>query len=633
MQLRAEEKAQEAKRIAAEAGATVERLPTPAFVTLAVKPGDEQSLIDRLREDPAVESAEVNALRFPQAIPIDDLYPRQWDMSLIDASGGWAYNRGDGVTIAVLDTGIAYEDFGAFRRAPQLSRADFVFPFDATDGSAHANDRDGHGTHVTGTLAQDWDVVGVAGLAPHAFIMPVRVCSETGCPSDAVAEGVRWAVDHGADVVNISLSGPTPTQVERDAFSYAEERGVVAVAAAGNGGSDLIGDPVLPYPARYETVISVGAINSLGQRTAYSNWGEHDGEGGLHILAPGGNTHEDLDGDSFDDGVLQETFVHRCAHAKPIDYKAFELCTLYGTSMAAPHVSGVAAMLLSEYQGLTPLEVRRVLACSAKDVVPGGDDPENGAGLVQAGDALSDSDGNGIVDCLDDPPALKVTVSDVRVLPDGLGRVSVDASVPYPGLLSYEVALNYEPLVADMASCIPRVETICEKSGPDRIAITSEPSNPVWGTFRLAHIDMRAVGNLNAFTSIQVQVQAQSARIPDIGLEVVRDDGSFRIVNPSSSRYGDLDCDNKVGPTDVLVALRGNPWPCSPIADANCDGIVDARDAIDLVAYLGNVARPQSAGCAPIGYSPLDPTPTPDPTEAPTPVDELSPAATATLAP
>ena len=165
--------------------------------------------------------------------------------------------------------------------------------------------------------------------------------------------------------------------------------------------------------------------------------------------------------------------------------------------------------------------------------------------------------------------------------------------------------------------------------------ITSEPDKPVWGGFRVAYLDMRAGDALGAGTSIHLEITAETAREPDIGLSIARDDGFILATDPSSSRYGDLDCDNKVGPPDVLVALRGNPFPCNPIADANCTGSIDAHDAIDIIAFLGNVARPQSSDCPPIGFSPDDPTPTPtpEPTPEPTPTEEATPTPTATPEP
>ncbi|MCH7483912.1 MAG: S8 family serine peptidase, partial [Chloroflexi bacterium] len=261
----------ESARLALQVGARVERVSVRGgFATLSLPPGQEAEAIERLRADPAVESAELNPLKQPSRIPVDEFFPLQWNMKLIGAPEAWSTSFAAGVTIAVLDTGIAYEDYKEFGRSPELSQANFVSPYDATDDTTHANDEDGHGTHITGTLAQDWDAYGVAGLVPQAAIMPVRVCRPHGCPADSIAAGVYWAVDHGADVINLSLGGSIVTTIEREAFEYAEAAGVVVVAAAGNGGGDLIGDPNLDFPARIETVISVGALDRFMERAGYS---------------------------------------------------------------------------------------------------------------------------------------------------------------------------------------------------------------------------------------------------------------------------------------------------------------------------------------------------------------------------
>jgi len=522
------------------------------------------------------------------------------------------------VTIAVLDTGIAYEDYGEFGRSPELSEAFFVTPHDTTNGSDHANDQAGHGTHVTGTLVQDWDAVGVAGLVPKTSIMPVRVCTLTGCSSDAMADGVYWAVSHGADVINISLSGPSPSSIEREAFQYAEANGVVVVAAAGNGGGDLVGDNRLEYPARFATVVSVGAVNRLMARAGYSSYGDHEGADGLHVMAPGGNTHQDLDGDGFDDGVLQSTYAHTCGSPDQ-DFKVFGLCSYYGTSMATPHVSGIAAMVLSLQPDLTPAEVRQVLGCATLDLGEEGYDDEHGAGLVQADKAVHDTDHNGIVDCLDPPPTLAVTASDEKVRPGETLRLSIDGQVPAPGISGYEAMITFEPAVAKPVSCTPREGAHCEVQ-EDRVYLSDEPDSPLWGTFRLAYIEFEAVGQLDALTSVHLDFAAISAREPDIGLQIVLDDGSIRVADPVATVVGDLDCDNQVLPADVIAALRfgdGEAPFCHGLGDVDCSGAVTARDGLAIVAFLGGLAQPQSLDCPPIGISVEAPEPTPSATAGP----------------
>jgi serine protease len=355
-----------------------------------------------LQAQPEIEMAELDVLRHPAFDPDDALYPYQWDLPMIQAPLAWDVARGAGVTVAVLDTGVAYEDYQGFRRAPDLQQTQFVFPYDAISGVAHANDDEGHGTHVAGTIAEDsGNEIGAAGIAPQAAIMPVKVCAPSGCPASAIADGIYWAVGHGASVINLSLGGPSISEIERDALAYAEQQNVVVVAAAGNGGDDYQGDALLDYPAAIATVVSIGAVRYDGMRTRYSNYGYGDNGATLDLVAPGGDRSVDQNGDGFPDGILQNTFAFACSDA-PRDYTRFAYCSYQGTSMATAHVSGVAALLVSAYPGLTAAQVRRALTCSARDLGPPGRDLEYGAGLVQASEALRDRDHDGIVDCLDD---------------------------------------------------------------------------------------------------------------------------------------------------------------------------------------------------------------------------------------
>ncbi len=435
--------------------------------------------------------------------------------------------------------------------------------------------------------------------------MPVRVCRPFGCSSDAIAAGVYWAVDNGADVINLSLGGSIVTEIEREAFKYAEVSGVVVVAAAGNGGSDLIGDPELDYPARIETVISAGALDRSMQRAAYSSYGEHEGEGGLHLLAPGGTKDEGGNGD----GILQSTYAFACGAGPADDYTQFALCSYFGTSMATPHVSGIAAMLLSQHPDLKPVQVRQTLRCAAIDLGEPGYDTEYGAGMSFAPAAVADWDQDGFVDCLDLRPSVTASAGEAEVRPGEIVRVPVDVTAGFPGVTVYEVYVSFDSAVSEAVGCTPREQTICVFED-GRVTVFGSPSSPLSGHFRPAYVDFRAADVPTGFSILQVEVAAISAQVPDIGLQLFTEDGSVGISDPGPTLAGDLDCDSKVGPDDAIDVLRATSGSASPFCvsqgDVNCSGAIDAADGLAIVAFIADIAQPQVADCPEIG-SPLPP--------------------------
>jgi serine protease len=266
--------------------------------------------------------------------PNDPLYPQQWHLRDMGAPAGWANSpAGEGVIVAVVDTGVSpVEDLGG---TVILQGASFV------SGVSSWADDNGHGTHVAGTIAQTTNNgLGVAGVAPNAQILPVKVLSGFGGGTSAgVAAGIDWAVDHGAQVINLSLGSGMPSRVVSTAVKKAHAAGVVVVAAAGNDGRRSVS-----WPGALPEAIGVGAIGPDGTRAPYSNWGV-----GVDIAAPGGDKRQE------GGGVLQDTIDRTDGHA----YKS-----LQGTSMAAPHVSGAAAVLLST-GFLDATDVHRLLLAGA----------------------------------------------------------------------------------------------------------------------------------------------------------------------------------------------------------------------------------------------------------------------------
>lgn len=311
----------------------------------------------------------------------DPLFDRQWNMRAIQVPEAWAqYGGGSAdVVVAVVDTGVAYQNSGIFSVAPDLVGTRFTAGQDFANGDAGANDDQGHGTHVAGTIAQTTDNgIGVVGVAPNVTVMPVKVLDLLGSgTSYDVAAGVRWAVDNGADVINLSLGGPTPDMTMRQACQYAYDNNVVVVAAAGNDGAEV------GYPAGYDTTICVSATDRQNNLSFYSNRGPE-----VDVAAPGGDTGVDTDSDGFPDGILQQTFPSITGIIP--DPTSFDYVYLQGTSMASPHVAGVVAMLLSN--GLSETNnteaVRGIFRESSLDLGTSGRDQSFGYGLVQLDAAL-----------------------------------------------------------------------------------------------------------------------------------------------------------------------------------------------------------------------------------------------------
>lgn len=286
-------------------------------------------------------------------VPNDPEYSQQWNLRSINIESAWDETKGSGVTVAVIDTGIS--------PVPDLKNTKFVEGYDFVNDQIEAFDDSGHGTHVAGTIAQSTNNnYGVAGVAYEASLMPLKVLGASGGGTVAdIAEAIRFAADKGADVINMSLGGPGESQLMEEAIDYAYHKGVFIVAAAGNADENSAS-----YPARYPRVVGVAALDSTGVKAPYSNFGA-----GVDISAPGG---------SETGKIRQETINSETGEAIFAEYQ--------GTSMAAPHVAGVAALVKAA--GIKePDEVLRVLKQSSRVVK---EDPLNhfGAGHLDASAAV-----------------------------------------------------------------------------------------------------------------------------------------------------------------------------------------------------------------------------------------------------
>lgn len=336
-------------------------------ITLAVGVEDEASVLARIRQNPAVESAEQLVRYEASYTPNDPDYGRQWNMTQIGMPTAWDKSRGKGVIVAVLDTGIAYEDYQEFKQVPDLKGAKFATGYDFVNDDEHANDDHGHGTHVAGTIAQVTNnKTGVAGVAFEATLMPVKVLNHFGSgTSSDIAEAIRFAADKGAQVINLSLGGGGFSKTMADAVEYARKKGAVVVCAAGNSGAGRV-----EYPAAYPGSVAVAAVGPDGTKAPYSSWGKE-----LDIAAPGGDKRK---GEQY--GVLQNTI-------DPRDPSKSVYAYYQGTSMATPHVSGVAALLFAA-GARSPEDVEKGLYAGASRVAGQDWSDHYGHGVLNAQKSL-----------------------------------------------------------------------------------------------------------------------------------------------------------------------------------------------------------------------------------------------------
>jgi len=279
-----------------------------------------------------IEYTELDYQAVASMVPNDPLYPNQWFLPKISAPGAWDISQGsEDVVVAVLDTGVApHSDVSA----KYLDGYDFV------DNDDSPVDGHGHGTFVSGVVAAITNnKKGVAGSGPNLKIMPVKVLSDGGWGYYSwIASGVRWAADHGADVINMSLGGPSSSATLQQAINYAHSKGVVVVAAAGNSGSTSYS-----YPGACNYTIAVGATDSSDKKASFSNYGDW-----VDIVAPGVNIFSTRKGGSY--GYWN------------------------GTSFSSPITAALAAILKSEDSTYSPDEIETIMEQTADDLGSPGKD-------------------------------------------------------------------------------------------------------------------------------------------------------------------------------------------------------------------------------------------------------------------
>jgi serine protease len=411
---------------AASTRSDVDSLEWIGELALLKDPGqpDPRILARELSQQTEVLYAEPNYLLRIGAVPNDPSYgPRQWNFQSINMPRAWDVAGGGSaeVIVAVIDSGVTSVPAGNYSArtwngssivtfglpvapSPDFDLSRFVNPRDFTISTtappATVIDMNGHGTHVAGTIGENTNNgTALAGIAYNVRIMPLKVCygpwefqfwasaagvpgftspDEGECPTDAIVAAIRFAADNGAKVINISLSGSGPITPLRDAITYAVQRGVFV--AVSNGNAYESGNPA-QYPASYaaalDGAVSVAATNRLNARSYYSSSGTY-----TEIAAPGGDAREG--------SLIWQASINQADASFNLIFPRFDRYqewNIQGTSMASPHVAGVAALLAS--RGITnPATIESILRQTARDLGPSGRDNDFGAGLIQPFAAL-----------------------------------------------------------------------------------------------------------------------------------------------------------------------------------------------------------------------------------------------------
>jgi len=330
-------------------------------VVLKVPSGQEAAYVQKLLDSPGVQYAEPNYLVTIAAItPDDPLWPQQYGPTHIQAQDAWTLTTGtSSVTVAIIDSGID-------RNHPEFAGR-ISSGYDFIDGDTDPQDECGHGTHVSGIIAASGNnAMGIAGMAWNVKIMPVRVLNGYcfGSTSD-IAEALVWASERGARVINLSLGTSAPSTLMENGVYFAYAHGAAIFAAAGNAGF-----PTIFYPAAYPQVMAVGATDINDLHADFSNTGT-----ALDLMAPGSD--------------ILSTTPYGPFYYETLLGTSRQFGTLSGTSMAAAHASGAAALLASMPQFDTPDKIYEALTGTGLDLDTPGRDDNTGYGLIHSFAALS----------------------------------------------------------------------------------------------------------------------------------------------------------------------------------------------------------------------------------------------------
>jgi len=566
-------------------------------------------VIKALRNRDDIKSARPNYIRQPLLTPDDNFYSFQWHYPQINLPQTWEVETGaEDVIVAVIDTGVLLNHPDL--QGKLVKGYDFIrSAASAADGDGIDNDPDDvgddangnssfHGTHVSGTIAAATNnSTGVAGIAWNSKVMPLRALGRLGGTDYDIEQAVRYAAqlpnDSGtippqkADVINLSLGGPTNNTTASTAFRLARDAGVIVVAAAGNSGDDGFS-----YPASLDGVVSVSAVGINQNIASYSNFGTT-----IDVAAPGG-AFTDLNGDGFNDGVLS-TAASDANGTIEFGYAFYQ-----GTSMAAPHIAGIAALMRSVNSQLSPADFDRLLSSGVmtKDLGASGRDDQYGYGLIDAYRAVNAAKSlagipleprNPIADVT--PAALNfgyVTESiDFNVANGADGVLSVRnitntsngwllvtaSSVNASGLGRYTASVDRSLLPLQTKTYAATISLATSVSVVDIPIIMQIINNSAVTDAGLHYVELKDGASSKTLYKVQAQLS--------------KGEYTYRFDNVAAGKYiivagTDSDSDNAI--CEVAEACGAYPMP-NNVLNIDVDGISGNKSDINFETSFGNV--------------------------------------------
>ena len=568
--------------------------------------------IKRLGKQPGVLYAEPNYILKPSAVPNDPAYKYQWHYPLINLPQAWDITTGSSaVVVAVIDTGVllAHPDL----QGQLVGGYDFISdPTNAGDGNGrdtNPNDEGDlccgasssfHGTHVAGTIAAATNnAIGVAGVASRSRIMPLRVLGLRGGTIDDINQAILYAarLPNGsgtlpaqrAGIINMSLGGPSFSAAQQDVVTQARNQGVIIIASAGNGA--LEGNPI-SYPAAYAGVVSVSAVAIDKTRAPYSSFNAF-----VDIAAPGGDGSRDLNGDGYSDGVLS---TRGDDSGGPVSFiYGFE----QGTSMAAPHVAGVAALMKAVNSALTPAQFDALLTGGklTQDLGTPGRDDQFGYGLVNAYAAVVAAQ----TSPTPVPPKLVVT-------PNGLnfGTLGTNATLSLVNGGGGNLSVTS---VTDNASWLTVGVASEPTTGLGIRTVTVNRSGLVAGTYTASITSVSTANTVTIPVIMQVSASSVSANVGFLYvllLNPTTGDAVFQTQLKASSGVYQFSIPNVVAGNYEVVAGSDNNNDFFICDAGEACGAYPTVDSYSLITVSGNVTgvnfgagfnaviQPQSAGAS-----------------------------------